>query len=132
MKISIDIDDSELNEAISKGVKDLSADTITELAKDAVSAYLQTTVGIEKVLYKDRRNAWDAPDLRPEIVKLLENSFTSAEVEAYRARIFKALEERGGNLMVQVLAELFSRMLMTEDVKRDIAVAIASAAKRND
>ena len=131
MKLSIDIDDAELNEVITSGIKGLSTETITDLAKEALNSYLQTKEGIEGVIYRGRRNAWDTPELRPEIVQMLQNSFDKEEVEVYRAKIFKALEERGGDLMIKVLAELFSRLLMTEDTKRDIAVAISRVATMN-
>lgn len=128
MKLSIDIDDSELNEVITNGIKGLSTETITELAKEALNSYLQTNEGIEKVIYRGRINSWDTPELRPEIVKMLQNSFDKEEIEAYRVKIFKALEERGGDLMIKVLAEVFSRFLMTEDTKRDIAYALGRIA----
>lgn len=131
MKLSIDIDDAELNEVITSGIKGLSTETITDLAKEALNSYLQTNEGIEGVIYKGRRNAWDTQELRPEIVQMLQNSFNKEEVEVYRAKIFKALEERGGDLMIKVLAEVFSRFLMTEDTKRDIAYAISRVASMN-
>ena len=131
MKLSIDIDDAELNEVITSGIKGLSTETITELAKEALNSYLQTKEGIEGVIYRGKRNAWDTPELRPEIVQMLKNSFDKEEVEVYRAKIFKALEERGGDLMVKVLAEVFSRFLMTEDTRMDIANAISRVATMN-
>ena len=131
MKLSIDIDDAELNEIITSGIKGLSTETITDLAKEALNSYLQTKEGIEGVIYKGKRNVWDTPELRPEIVQILQNSFDKKEVEVYRAKIFKALEERGGDLMIKVLAEIFSRFLMTEDTKQDIAYAISRVAAMN-
>lgn len=131
MKLSIDIDDAELNEVITSGIKGLSTETITDLAKEALNSYLQTKEGIEGIIYKGVRNAWDTPGLRPEIVEMLQNSFDKEEVEVYRAKIFKALEERGGDLMIKVLAEVFSRFLMTEDTKQDIAHAISRVAAMN-
>lgn len=128
MKLSIDIDDAELNEVITSGIKGLSNETITVMAKDALNSYFQTKEGIEGVIYRGRRNSWDTPELRPEIVQMLQNSFDKKEVEVYRAKIFKALEERGGDIMVKVLAELFSRLLMTDDIKRDIAYAVGCVA----
>ena len=128
MKLSIDIDDAELNEVITNGIKGLSTETITDLAKEALNSYLQTKDGIEGVIYKGKRNSWDTPELRPEIVQMLQNSFDKEEVEVYRAKIFKALEERGGDLMIKVLAEVFSRFLMTEDTKRDIAYSLSRIA----
>ena len=128
MKLSIDIDDAELNEVITNGIKGLSTETITDLAKEAINSYLQTKDGIEGVIYRGRRNSWDMTELRPEIVQMLQNSFDKEEVEVYRAKIFKALEERGGDIMVKVLAELFSRFLMTEDTKMDIAYALGRIA----
>ena len=132
MKLSIDIDDTELNEVITSGIKGLSTETITDLAKEALNSYLQTKEGIEGVIYRGRKNIWDTPELRPEIVEMLQNSFDKEEVEAYRAKIFKALEERGGDLMIKVLAEIFSRFLMTEDTKQDIAYALARIASMDD
>ena len=38
MKLSIDIDDAELNEVITNGIKGLSTETITDLAKEALKS----------------------------------------------------------------------------------------------
>lgn len=132
MKLSIDIDDAELNEVITSGIKGLSTETITDLAKEALNSYLQTKEGIEGIIYRGKINSWDTPELRPEIVKMLQNSFDKEEIEVYRAKIFKALEERGGDIMVKVLAELFSRLLMTEDIKQDIAYAVWNVASMKE
>ncbi len=53
MKLSIDIDDAELNEVITSGIKGLSTETITDLAKEALNSYLQTNEGIEGVIFED-------------------------------------------------------------------------------
>ena len=45
MKLSIDIDDAELNEVITNGIKGLSTETITDMAKEALNSYLQTEDG---------------------------------------------------------------------------------------
>lgn len=130
MKLTIDINDDELNSALAQGIKNLSDETITELAKDAISSYLQTDAGIESVIYRNKRSAWDTPELRPEILKLLENSFSNEEIESYRSKIFQALDSKGGSLMVEILANVFSRMLLTEATRQDIAEAIARSVGR--
>ena len=43
MKLSIDIDDAELNEIITSGIKGLSTETITDLAKEALNYVLKIT-----------------------------------------------------------------------------------------
>lgn len=131
MKLTIDINDDELNSALAQGIKNLSSETITELAKDAISSYLQTNEGIESVIYRSKRNSWgDIPEIRPEILKLLENSFSNEEIVLYRSKIFQVLDSKGGSLMVEILANVFSKMLLTEATREDIANAIARSARR--
>lgn len=130
MKLTIDINDDELNSALAQGIKNLSSETITELAKDAISSYLQTNEGIESVIYRNKRTVWDTPELRPEILKLLENSFSNEEIASYRSKIFQALDSKGDSLMVEILANVFSRMLLTEATRQDIAEAIARSVGR--
>ena len=58
MKLSIDIDDAELNEIITSGIKGLSTETITDLAKEAQYIYAEkqllsgTLLSLGRRLYK--------------------------------------------------------------------------------
>lgn len=134
MKISIDINDADFNEAIEKGVKGLSEETITNLAKEAISSYLQTKDGIEALVFKDRISSYSNAysyvnkDVRPEILKMLESSFTKDEVEEYRQKIFSVFDDNGKGLLIDVLARIFANMLADYDFKNDIYSRISQLA----
>lgn len=129
MKLSIDIDDEELKEVISKGIQELDTETITSLAKEAICSYLCTDDGITNLLYKPGVNRWDNQrEIHPELLKMLENSFTKEEVEAYRRKFFNVIEEERGQLMTKMLANIFSKMLMTEDAKTELQMELIRLA----
>lgn len=129
MKLSIDIDDAELKEVISKGIKDLDKETVTALAKEAICAYLCTNDGISSLLYKPGYDRWDnRKEVRPEVFEMLKNSFTKEEVEEYRRKFFGVIEEERGQLMTKLLANIFSNMLMTEDAKQELQMELIRLA----
>lgn len=129
MKLSIDIDDAELNALIVRGIKDLDKDTVSNLAKEAIMLYLQSNDGISNLLYKPCVNYYDRQkELRPEILKMLLNSFSQEEIEDYRQIIFATMENEGPHLLTKVLAEIFSSMLVTDDFKYKMQVELARLA----
>lgn len=130
MKISIDINDADFNEAIEKGVRGLSEETITNLAKEAISSYLQTKDGIEALVFKDSISSYRyaSKDVRPEILKMLESSFTKDEVEEYRQKIFSVFDDNGKSLLIDVLARIFANMLADYDFKNDIYSRLSALA----
>jgi len=130
MKLSVEIADSVLDGAVQKGIEGLSNETITQIAKDAISSYLSDPKVMEKILFKERQYYSSGPELRNEIVRILENSFTADEVEKYRKMLFAAVEQRGEDIMIKTLASIFSNMLMTEPAKVDLQVQLAQLATK--
>lgn len=116
--------------AVQKGIEGLSNETITQIAKDAISSYLSDPKVMEKILFKERQYYSSGPELRNEIVRILENSFTADEVEKYRKMLFAAVEQRGEDIMIKTLASIFSNMLMTEPAKVDLQVQLAQLATK--
>ena len=130
MKLSVEIADSVLDGAVQKGIEGLSNETITQIAKDAISSYLSDPKVMEKILFKERQYFSSETELRKEIVKILENSFTADEVEKYRKMLFAAVEQRGEDIMIRTLASIFSNMLMTESAKVNLQVQLAQLATK--
>ena len=130
MKLSVEIADSVLDGAVQKGIEGLINETITQIAKDAISSYLSDPKVMEKILFKERQYYSSGPELRNEIVRILENSFTADEVEKYRKMLFAAVEQRGEDIMIKTLASIFSNMLMTEPAKVDLQVQLAQLATK--
>lgn len=116
--------------AVQKGIEGLSNETITQIAKDAISSYLSDPKVMEKILFKERQYFSSETELRKEIVKILENSFTADEVEKYRKMLFAAVEQRGEDIMIRTLASIFSNMLMTESAKVNLQVQLAQLATK--
>lgn len=130
MKLSIDIDDNELNEAITKGIKGLSSETITELAKGAVSEYLTTPNGIKDVLYKKADGYRQEPKIRDEVYKMLANSFSEEEIAKYRKILFDTLEKEGSNLLLAALSKAISDLMCDSSFKEGIFVRLNTLATR--
>ena len=130
MKLSIDIDDNELNEAITKGIKGLSNETITELAKGAVSEYLTTQSGIKDVLYQKRDGYWGEPRIRDEVYKMLANSFSEEEIAKYRKILFDVLEKEGNNLLLAALSKVIADLMCDSSFKEGIFVRLNALAKK--
>lgn len=132
MQITVDINDDALREAMEKGVKSLSEETLTEMAKEALQAYMLDPKNLKDLVFKNslsngyyNQNA----EIRPEIMKLLTNSFSEEEIEEYRQKMFQVIDKYGDHLLVRTLAEIFSGMLMTESMKNELSVQMWKLAK---
>ena len=123
MQITVDINDDALREVMEKGVKGLSEETLTEMAKEALQAYMLDPKNIDDLVFRYRRNGYYSQDadVRPEIMKLLMNTFSKKEIEEYRQKLFQAIDKHGDQLLVRTLAEIFSGMLMTESAKMELS-----------
>lgn len=72
---------------------------------------------LENIVFDKRNYITGTDKIRPEIMKMLLDSFTKEEVEEYRQKIFRLIDTQGDRLMVRTLAEIFGNMLMTEEAK---------------
>ena len=95
------------------------------MAKEAMQAYMMDPRNLDDIVF-DRRNY----RIRPEIMKMLLDSFTKEEVEEYRQKIFKLINTRGDQLMVRTLAEIFGNMLMTEEAKDKLSMTMWQMSRK--
>lgn len=137
MVLNIEFDDKELTEILSNGIKNLSEETITELSKKAIENYLSSDAGIKKIFFTESSldyyyrnyNNDRVLDIRPEIMKIILNSFSKEDISKYREAMFKVLDEQFPNLMISTVAQVFSNMLMTEDTKQKLSVELSTLAQ---
>ena len=131
MQITVDINDDALREAMEKGVKGLSEETLTNMAKEALQAYMLDPKNIDDLVFrygKDRYYNQNA-EIRPEIMKMLMNTFSNEEIEEYRQKMFQMIDKHGDHLLVKTLAEIFGNMLMTESAKMELSKQMWQLAK---
>lgn len=129
MQITVNIDDAALNKALERGIQGLSNETITDMAKEALQAYMMDPNNLKDIIFSERYG-YSQPEVRKEIINALMNSFTEDEIKEYRQKIFETIEKRGDHLLTQTLAQIFTNMLMTESVKNELATQINSIANR--
>ena len=121
MQLTINIEDKDLNELVTKGVKGLSEETLTDLAKQALMNYLTSKEGLEAILYgAPTRFYGETREMRSYIVKMLTDSFTKEEVEQYRQKLFQAMENDFGKLMSDTLAKVFVNMFCTSEFRTEL------------
>ena len=135
MQITVDINDDALREAMEKGVKSLSEETLTEMAKEALQAYMLDPKNLYDLVFRYSRDRYynnQNSEVRPEILKLLTNSFSEAEIEEYRQKIFQTIDKYGDHLLVRTLAQIFSGMLMTESARNELSVQMWKIANERN
>lgn len=121
MQLTINIEDKELNELVTQGVKGLSEETLTDLAKQALMNYLTSKEGLEAIIYgAPSRYYGESREMRSYIVKMLTESFTKEEVEQYRQKLFQTMEKDFGKLMTDTLAKVFVNMFCTNEFKSEL------------
>lgn len=125
MQLTINIEDKDLNDLVTKGVKGLSEETLTDLAKQALMNYLTSKEGLEAILYgAPGRYYGETREMRSYIVKMLTESFTKEEVEQYRQKLFQTMENDFGRLMSDTLAKVFVNMLCTDEFKSELYINV--------
>lgn len=128
MQITVDINDDALREAMEKGVKGLSNEQLAEIAKEAVMTYMTDSNNIQEIVFE--RNVYSRETrVRPEFLKMLMNSFSQNEIEAYRQKMFDVIEKHGEKLLTNTLAQVFSSMLLTEEFKNELSVQMWKLSK---
>lgn len=134
MQITVDINDDALREAMEKGVKGLSEETLTDMAKEALQAYMLDPKNIDDLVFRYSRDRYYNQDaeVRPEIMKLLMNSFSKEEIEEYRQKMFQVIDKHGDHLLVRTLAEIFGNMLLTESARNELSVQMWKIANERN
>lgn len=134
MQITVDINDDTLREAMEKGVKSLSEETLTNMAKEALQAYMLDPKHLDDLVFQVQRRSYYDQNVvvRPEILKSLMNSFSKEEIEEYRQKLFQAIDKHGDQLLVRTLAEIFSGMLMTESAKNELSMQMWKIANERN
>lgn len=132
MQLTINIDDHDLKTAVERGITALSTETISELAKEALTAYMMDPKNMRELVFRKSSYGYsNEPVLRDYVQKMIANSFSAKEISNYRQKLFDVIEKDGNQLLTSTLAQIFSNMLMSETVKMDLAQRFAEmAAKR--
>lgn len=121
MQLTVNIEDKDLNDLITQGVKGLSEETLTDLAKEALMNYLTSKEGLEAILYgAPSRYYGETREMRSYIVKMLTESFTKEEVEQYRQKLFQTMENNFDKLMSDTLAKVFINMFCSSEFKNEL------------
>lgn len=132
MTLSIDISDQELKEVVEKGIKNLSSETVGELAKEAILNYMQDPEVMKNLLFESERNYGYTYFKEPQkwFLNLFANCFTPEEISEYRSKMLSTIEQNKEGIIVKTLAELFSKMLVTDEFKYELRDTIGRIASR--
>ena len=125
MNLTINVDDQEFSKIIENGIKGLSNETITELAKNAISEYLSNERVIQALAFDKERWGYGSEFGRPRdwFVRLLGNSFSQEEVAEYRKKFFNLVDKNGKEIVISAISEAFANMLITDGLKTDLQLA---------
>ena len=129
MILSFDINDDELNEIVSKGIKNLSEETVTDRAKKAIMDYISTPNIIEKIIF-DKNTSYYSNDKEPRkwFTEMLAKSFTDKEIESYRQALITCIEDDGKDILIRTIASVFSDMLINNDMRMQFSNALYELA----
>lgn len=132
MTLSIDISDQELKEVVEKGIKNLSSETVGELAKEAILNYMRDPAVMQNLLFETERNYGYTCFKEPQkwFLNLFANCFTPEEISEYRSKMLSTIEQNKEGIVIKTLAELFSKMLVTDEFKYELRDTIGRIASR--
>ena len=98
MNITLNLDDELLENAVNKGIRELSTAEISEIAKKAISEYMKSDSVISRVVFETHRE-WNGEirvnreKLREFSQRLIERSFSDDELKAYREKAISKISE---------------------------------------
>lgn len=119
MKLSIDVNDEEFSKIVENGIKGLSNETLTEIAKNAVSEFLTDPKVIGSLAF-EKHSYCNVPDYdkpRNWFINLLEKSFSMDEIKEYSQKFLSILDENKSQIIINALALAFSESLLDSDLK---------------
>ena len=126
MTVSFDISDEDLNEIVKKGVKNLSDETVTSIAKEAISAYLSRDDVLDAILF-DKYNGYSRYDSpKTWFLDMLKNSFKDEEVAEYRKEFLTMVRMNKQEIVIEVLGRLFAEKLVNDEMKYEMVRAFAN------
>ena len=129
MQLTINVDDHDLKTAVERGIAALSTETISDLAKEALTAYMMDPKNMRELIFRKSSYGYsNEPVLRDYVQQMITNSFSAEEISNYRQKLFDVIEKDGNQLLTSTLAQIFSNMLMSETVKMDLAQRFAEMA----
>ena len=125
MNLTINVDDQEFSKIIENGIKGLSNETITELAKNAVSEYLSNEKVIQTLIFEKDRFGYGTNLNIPRcwFIRLIENSFSIEELAEYRKKFFNLVDRDGKEIVISAIAEAFANLLVNDDMKTNLKIA---------
>lgn len=131
MQLTINVDDHDLKTAVERGIAALSTETISDLAKEALTAYMMDPKNMRELVFRKSSYGYsNEPVPRDYVQKMIANSFSAEEISNYRQKLFDVIEKDGNQLLTSTLAQIFSNMLMSETVKMDLAQRFAEMATK--
>ena len=125
MNLSIEVDDKELTEIVEKGIKNLSSETINEIAKKAISEFFSKKEVIEalafqKVGYGGFCTVTDYDRPREWLLGIIKRSFSEDELKEYRQKLLKTIDEERDQIILKAITRAFADALVTEDFKKQL------------
>ena len=129
MTLSIDINDQELKEVVEKGIKELSSETVGKIAKEAIKNYMQDPAVMKELLFEREKGYGYTYFSNPQkwFLDLFANCFTPEEVQEYRQKMLGVVEQEKEGIIIKTLAEIFSKMLVTDEFRYTMQSMISSA-----
>lgn len=127
MTASIEISDKNLNEIILKGINDLDKEVVADMAKEALRKYLENPETMQMLLFDYEKSCYSQRyyrDPQKWFLDLFKEGFTEDEVKEYKENFLKTIQEKRDGLIIEIFANLFSRMLVTDQFKYELRDAI--------
>lgn len=125
MNLSIEVNDKELTEIVEKGIKNLSSETINEIAKKAISEFfskkeVMEALAFQKVGYGSFGTYTDYDRPREWLLGIIKSSFSEDELKEYRQKLLKTIDEERDQIILKAITRAFADALVTEDFKKQL------------
>lgn len=119
MNVTINIDDDSFNELVKKGVENMPAEKVGDIAAEAIMEIFKKEEAVKEIMFAKKEWGYSGSSyscLRPEVVEVVKAAIPEDKIQELCSRILKILETEGRHILVDAIATMFARKLFDEPV----------------
>lgn len=126
MQITVNLNDVDIDAIVTKGIQNLSDETIESIAKEALMTYLSKELVMEKLIFTEHQYYSRDREPRDWVTEMLKKGFGQEEVAEYRKKLLDILKDKDDrkDLLAETLAKALGNMLFSHDMSANFYQAL--------
>ena len=135
MKISIDIDDGRISEAVNRGIEEIDRETLGKIVNESLKSAFSNQDTIRDILLKKNTSygGYVSYDGVQDWVKtIIADSVSSEDLESFKKKIFEVIEMDGKNIIIETMVKTLLSNMFSYDNQRNFEHEIMKAVSERN